>query len=476
MKYEVKIGIESHFELLTKSKLFCGCSVEFGKPANTQCCPVCLGLPGSLPVLNRQAVNLAIKAGIATHCDISSISGMDRKNYFYPDLSKGYQITQQNMPICKNGYVNINDNKKIHIDKIHIEEDAGKLVYKENNILIDYNRCGVPLIEVVSKPDMSSADEVRIYVEKLVDIMRYVGVSDCKMQEGSMRCDVNVSIKKYGSNEDGTRVELKNLNSIKFITKAIEYEVDRQISELEKGNKIKKETRRYNELTKKTEAMRLKENESDYRYFKDPDLVNFDISKKEIDVIRSKMPEDFDARVNRYVKEYGLSMIDARNLLKYRKASDYFDKVSKNLSNKKIVSNLILGVFFSHLKTKEQKLNFNVSISSQELSRLCDLIEKSEIELNFAKDAIDKALNTNSDLQKVLNVKNITKIDEKEVELLCDKVLSCNEKAVKDYCKGKSQSIQYLIGEVLKLSKGTLTVNLAEKCLKEKLILITKNK
>ena len=473
MKYEVKIGIESHFELLTKSKLFCGCAVEFGKPANTQCCPVCLGLPGSLPVLNRQAINLAIKAGIATHCDINSISGMDRKNYFYPDLSKGYQITQQYMPICKNGYININ-NKKIHIDKIHIEEDAGKLVYKGDNILIDYNRCGVPLIEIVSKPDISSADEAGIYIEKLVDIMRYVGVSDCKMQEGSMRCDVNVSIKKYESNEDGTRVELKNLNSIKFITKAIEYEVDRQISELEKGNKIEKETRRYNELTKKTEVMRLKENESDYRYFKDPDLVDFDISKKEIDDIRSKMPEDFDIRFNRYVKEYGLSVVDARNLLKYIKVSNYFDEASQKLSNKKIVSNLILSVFFSHLKTKEQKLNFNVSIISQELGELCILVENSKVDLNFAKDAINKALSTNDNLQKVLNIKNITKVDQKEIETLCDQVLSCNEKAINDYCKGKNQSLQYLIGEVLKLSKRALTVSLVEKYLKEKLVLITK--
>ncbi len=477
MNYELRVGIEAHFEILTNSKLFCGCSTKFGADANTQCCPVCVGLPGTLPVMNKKAVELTIKAGLATHCSIGNFSNMDRKNYFYPDLAKGYQVTQYYKPICKNGHVKLSGGKIVHIERIHIEEDVGKLVYRGNDILIDYNRSGIPLLEIVSAPDMTSVDEVREYIEKLIDLMRYVGISDCKMQEGSLRCDVNVSLKEQGSDIEGTRIELKNLNSVKFITKAIEFEVDRQIDILKSGNKVKSETRRYDEITKKTEPMRTKENAVDYRYFKEPDLAGFDITAQEIDKIKKGMPRDLDDRMNHYVNDFDISYMDAKNILKYKNAADYFDEISTKVENKKLVLNFIMGPIFSKLKTQEEKQAFNLNIKGEDFINLCRMVENKKIDFTLAKEILNNALDAKENLgDLIFKYSNGDYINDKDLASLCKDVLSKNENAVKDFQKGKKQSFQYLIGMVIKHAKLPLNIKKVESILKEQLRLFCFNK
>lgn len=477
MNYELRVGIEAHFELLTNSKLFCGCSTRFGADANTQCCPVCIGLPGALPVMNKRAVELAVKAGLATHCSINNFSNMDRKNYFYPDLAKGYQVTQCYKPICKDGYIRLDNDKKICIERIHIEEDVGKLVYKGDDILIDYNRSGIPLLEVVSEPDMTSVGEVREYIEKLIDLMRYVGVSDCKMQEGSLRCDVNVSVTECGSGIEGTRIELKNLNSVKFITKAIEFEVNRQIDILKSGDKVLRETRRYDELTKKTEPMRTKESMVDYRYFKEPDLASFDITAQEIDAIKKDMPRDFDDRMNHYVNDFDISPIDAKNLLKYKNAADYFDEISSKVKNKKLVLNFILGPIFSKLNTQEEKQMFNLDIKIEDFTSLCIMVEDKKIDFTVAKEILNKALDTDENLcDLIFKYSHSEHISDKDLTKLCKDVLSQNENAVSDFRRGKTQSLQYLIGKVIKQTKLPVDIKKIESILEEQLSLFCFNK
>ena len=325
MSYDLVVGLETHVELLTKTKIFCGCKNAFGSEPNTNCCPICIGLPGTLPKLNREVVNFAIKAGLALNCTINLKSKMDRKNYVYPDLSKAYQISQFYSPICKNGYVELASGKKIRIHQIHMEEDAGKLVHKSGDVYVDYNRGGVPLLEIVTEPDISSSEEAREYVEKLQMIMRYIGVSDCKMQEGSMRCDVNVSVKPSGSNILGTRTEIKNMNSITFMTKAIDYEYKRHVEVIESGKSVEQQTLRYIESTNSTESMRSKEDAQDYRYFRDPDLLDICLNSEYIEKIKESLPELPTERFKRYTNEFGIPEKDAILIVKYKNVSDFFE-------------------------------------------------------------------------------------------------------------------------------------------------------
>ena len=299
MRYELVAGLETHVELSTKTKIFCGCTTEFGGSPNTHCCPICIGLPGTLPKLNKEVVRYAIRAGLATNCEISRISKMDRKNYCYPDLSKAYQISQYDKPLCKNGYIELSSGRRIRLNRIHIEEDAGKLIHQKGDTYVDYNRGGVPLIEIVTEPDFRSVDEVREYVEKLQLIMRYIGVSDCKMQEGSMRCDVNISVRPEGQKEFGTRTEIKNMNSIAFMAKAIEYEQERQIDIIESGGSVQQETLRYDDATNTTSSMRGKEDANDYRYFRDPDLVTINVTDQEVEELEKTIPELPDEKLER---------------------------------------------------------------------------------------------------------------------------------------------------------------------------------
>ena len=320
-------------ELSTRTKIFCGCTTAFGGEPNTHCCPICIGLPGTLPKLNRQVVNYAVLAGLATHCEIAESARMDRKNYVYPDLAKAYQISQFDKPLCEHGWVELESGKKIRLTRIHIEEDAGKLVHERGDTFVDYNRAGVPLIEIVTEPDFRSIDEVREYVEKLQILMKYIGVSDAKMQEGSLRCDVNISVRPVGSDTLGTRTEIKNMNSFTYIARAMEYEMERQIDLLESGQPVVQETLRYNVDTGETESMRGKEDAQDYRYFREPDLVAIEVPREEIEALRAQLPELPDQKYARYTGELGLPAGDARLLTKYRRAAEFFDAAAKGFAN-----------------------------------------------------------------------------------------------------------------------------------------------
>ena len=378
--YEVVIGLEVHSELSTKTKIFCSCPTEFGGEPNTHCCPICMAMPGTLPVLNKKVVEYAIKAGLATNCTIAKNSKNDRKNYFYPDLPKSYQISQFDMPLCTNGYVEIdtaNGPKKIRLVRIHIEEDAGKLNHDEygSGSLVDLNRAGVPLIEIVSQPDLRSAEEVDLYLKKLKSILEYIEVSDCKMQQGSLRADVNVSVRKKGDEKLGTRTEMKNMNSFRSITRAIEYEVERQIEVLEAGGTIEQETLRWDEVSGKTFSMRDKEDAQDYRYFPEPDLAVINISEEMIEDIRKSLPEMPESRKERYITEFKLPEYDSNILISSKYLSDLFEGATKKCNNPKAVSNWIMTDITKILNEKEQEPN-EIPFTAEQLGELVILIDK----------------------------------------------------------------------------------------------------
>ncbi len=462
MKYELVCGLETHVELSTKTKIFCGCRSHFGSDPNTNCCPICIGLPGTLPKLNKEVVRYAIMAGLATHCEINLVSKMDRKNYVYPDLSKAYQISQYDLPLCKNGYVELESGKKIRIDRIHIEEDAGKLVHKGKDVLIDYNRGGVPLIEIVTCPDISSSDEAKEYIEKLQSIMRYIDVSDCKMQEGSMRCDVNISVRPEGESEFGVRTEIKNMNSITFITKAIDYEYERQVDVIKNGGKIFQETLRYLEESNSTESMRNKENANDYRYFREPDLVTIKTSKEDLEKYKSQLPEFADARFNRYIDEYGISQSDAKLLVKYKKVSDFFEKSIKGISKPKIICNLILGVIFRYIENESDKQEFNIKVSPESLNELVMLLQENKININLAKKYLGQMMETGKKVLEIIPKDSLQGISEEEVKEICKKIIDSNENAVKDYLSGKDKALKFLLGQVMKETKGKANAKFIE--------------
>ena len=456
--YEIVIGLEVHSELKTASKIFCSCTTEFGGEPNTHCCPICTGMPGTLPVLNEKVVEYAIRAGLATNSKINEISKQERKNYFYPDLPKAYQVSQYDLPLCYEGSVEIEVDgvkKNIGITRIHIEEDAGKLIHDSGEgSLIDYNRCGVPLIEIVTEPDFRSPEEVRAFMEKLRIVLLYADVSDCKMNEGSLRCDVNLSVRKKGSDKFGTRTEMKNINSFNFAVKAAEYEAKRQIREIERGNQIVQETRRWDDAKGVSISMRSKEEAHDYRYFPEPDLMPIVTSKDRIEEIRKSLPEMPDLRKNRYMKEYSLSEYDANILVASRRLSDYFEVAAKQSKNAKSVANWIMTEIFSRL-TEEQKEEAQIPIKAEMLAELVNLIEQDVISNSIGKKVFASMWETGKSPSVIVEEEGLKQIsDDGELIEMAKEVIAKNDKVVKDYLSGREQAIQSLMGQMMKLTKG----------------------
>lgn len=464
-KYEMVVGLETHVELSTKSKIFCGCSTEFGGEPNTHCCPVCTGEPGSLPVLNKKVLEYAIRAGLATNCSISRTTHMDRKNYVYPDLPKAYQISQFEEPICLKGYIELDSGKRIAINHIHIEEDAGKLVHEGGYTYVDYNRGGVPLIEIVSEPDIRSIDEAREYVEKLQLILRHIGVSDCRMQEGSMRCDVNISIRPFGQPEFGTRAEIKNMNSLSFMEKALAYEYSRQTDLLDSCEKVVQETRRYSESDGTTESMRGKEDAQDYRYFREPDILQTDVSEAYIEEIKKCLPELPQDRQKRY-EALGIARTEAALLVKYKSVSDYFDATTVNGASAKNVCNLILGQIFRGFNTEEEKERFAISISPAQIAELVKLLDSGKINANIARQTLAKMLAEGKGCMSYLTAADLASVDSSEVDKLCKEAIDANPKAAADFLAGKEVALKAILGYVMKATRGKANATEVEETIK----------
>ncbi len=472
--YEVVIGLEVHSELSTKTKIFCSCPTEFGGEPNTHCCPVCMAMPGALPVLNKRVVEYAIKAGLATNCNIAHVSKNDRKNYFYPDLPKSYQISQYDMPLCRNGYVEIETNdgpKKIRLVRIHIEEDAGKLNHDEygRGSLVDLNRAGVPLIEIVSEPDMRSTEEVDSYLKKLKSILEYIEVSDCKMQEGSLRADVNVSVRKKGAKKFGTRTEMKNMNSFRSITRAIEYEAQRQIEVIENGGKIEQETLRWDEVSGKTFSMRDKEDAQDYRYFPEPDLAIINISDEMIEDIRKSLPEMPESRRERYVKELGLPEYDSNILTSSKYLSDLFENATKVCNNPKAVSNWIMTDITRILNEEEKEPN-EIPFTAEQLGELVTLIDKGTISSKIAKQVLEELFKNPKSPQDIIKEKGWIQIsDESAIKEVVLKILEANPQSIVDYKAGRDRALGYLVGQAMKETKGKANPQMLNKMFLEEL-------
>ncbi|BED91746.1 MAG: Asp-tRNA(Asn)/Glu-tRNA(Gln) amidotransferase subunit GatB [Candidatus Improbicoccus pseudotrichonymphae] len=462
MNFKLTCGLETHIELSSRTKIFCACSTEFGKEPNTSCCPVCLGLPGSLPVLNKQVIKFVVMLGLVLNCKINLNSRLERKNYIYPDLPKGYQISQFLSPICIGGFVSLSNGKKIRLNHIHIEEDAGKIIKKDNSIMIDYNRSGVPLVEIVSEPDIENPEEAKEYIEKLQKIVKDLKISDGRMQEGSIRCDVNVSVRKKNSSELGTRVEIKNMNSIKFIVSAICYEYERQVKILSENiGEIQHETRRFNEEKNITESMREKEKYLDYRYFNEPDTKEIALDNEFVEKIRSEIPELFDSKLARY-KKMGLSDKNAELIAKYVKISDFFDETLKKFSDVNLVCNLITGSIFSFLETENKKENFEIPFNSSEFCDFLNLITQKKLNLTSARNILIKSLNSNTGLKELCEEFSKNRVDF-DLNKICQEVVVSNKKAVSDYKKGKEKAIQSLLGGVMKSTKGLANLEEAKK-------------
>lgn len=469
-KYETVIGLEVHVELHTKSKIFCGCSTEFGAPPNSHTCPVCLGHPGVLPVLNRQAVDYAIKAAMALNCEIGDVSKFDRKNYFYPDSPKAYQISQFDQPIGLNGYIDIEVNgttKRIGITRLHLEEDAGKLTHVDGGYasLVDFNRVGTPLVEIVSEPEISSPEEARAYLEKMRAIMQYCDVSDVKMEEGSLRCDANISLRPHGQKELGTKAELKNMNSFRGVQRGLEYEQIRQAEALDEGEEIVQETRRWDEAQGKTLSMRGKEQAHDYRYFPDPDLVKIYIDQDWKDRIRATIPELPDARKARYTAELGLPGYDAGVITSSKSIADLFEESLKYTSDAKSVANWIMGDLLGHLNSTGQELS-EVKLTGQGLGEMIGLIEKGTISSKIAKTVFKEMLATGKLPQTIVEEQGLVQIsDEGAILAIVNEVVAENPASVEDYKAGKDKAIGFLVGQVMKRSKGKANPGLVNKLL-----------
>ena len=457
--YELIVGLEVHAELSTKTKIFCSCPTEFGAEPNTHVCPVCMALPGALPVLNEKVVEYAVKAGLATNCEIEKNSKNDRKNYFYPDLPKSYQISQFDKPLCNHGYIEIEDDngnpKKIRILRIHIEEDAGKLNHNEFGAgsLVDLNRAGVPLIEIVSEPDFRSTGEVDRYLKKLKSILQYIDVSDCKMQEGSFRADVNVSVHKKGE-PFGTRTEMKNINSFKSITRLIDYEKERQIYELEHGNTIEQETRRWDDLEGRTFSMRNKEDSQDYRYFPEPDLVAIKLSDEYIEKLRKELPEMPESRKERYMNKYGLSEKDSNSITASKYLSDFFEKAGEIANDYKSVCNWLNSDVARILNEKEMEPE-EIPFTAEELAEMVTLINKGTISTSIGKKVLDELFENPRMPSKIIEEKGWVQIsDEGAIKEVVLKVLAENAQSVADYKAGKDRALGYLVGQAMKQTKG----------------------
>ena len=473
--YEVVIGLEVHAELSTKTKIFCSCKAEFGGAPNEHTCPICMAMPGTLPVLNEKVVEYAVKAGLATNCEISRNSKNDRKNYFYPDLPKAYQISQFDRPLCEKGYVEIElsngEKKKIRLTRIHIEEDAGKLNHDElgGGSLVDLNRAGVPLIEIVSEPDLRSAEEVELYLRKLKSILEYIEVSDCKMQEGSLRADVNVSIRKKGSKEYGTRTEMKNMSSFRSIVRAIEYEVDRQVDVIDDGGKIEQETLRWDDVSGKTFSMREKEDAQDYRYFPDPDLVAIKLSEEYIQNIKENLPELPESRRERYISEYKLTERDATLLTASKYLSDLFEKASEICNNPKAVNNWIMSDISRILNEKEIEPE-NIPFTAEDLAEVVELIDKGTISSAIAKKVFEEMFENPEKPSKIIEEKGWIQIsDESAIKEVVQKIIEENPQSVSDYKAGKDKALGFLVGQAMKQTKGKANPKMLNEMFKENL-------
>lgn len=471
-QYETVIGLEVHVELATKTKIFCSCSTEFGGTPNTHTCPVCTGMPGSLPVLNKQVVEYAMAIGLATNCEITRVCKFDRKNYFYPDNPQNYQISQLYLPIARNGYVEIevgNTKKKVRIHEMHMEEDAGKLIHDEwdDTSLVDYNRSGVPLVEIVSEPDMRSADEVIAYLEKLRTIIQYLGASDCKLQEGSMRADVNLSVREVGTDAFGTRTEMKNLNSFKAIARAIEGERERQIELLEEGKAVIQETRRWDDNKESSHAMRSKEDAQDYRYFPDPDLVPVIISDEWIEEIRSRQPEFRTEKLERYKEEFDIPQYDAEILTNSKKLADIFEQTTAICKKPKKVSNWLMVETLRLLKDNNQEPE-DLKFAPENLAKLIDLVDEGTINNKTAKEVFEVIFKEDVDPQAYVEEHGLKSVnDEGALRAVIEEIVAANPQSVSDYKGGKQKAMGFLVGQTMRAMKGKADPGSVNKILKE---------
>ncbi len=474
MKYESVIGLEVHVELKTATKIFCNCTIEFGGDPNTHVCPRCLGLPGTLPVLNRKVLHYAIKAGLATNCEIARFSKFDRKNYFYPDLSKAYQISQFDLPIAEHGHIDITvdgEEKQIGLTRIHMEEDAGKLVHQGETIttssgsLADYNRAGVPLIEIVSEPDMRNAAEARAYLEELKAIITYTGVSDAKMQEGSLRCDVNISLRPFGQEAFGTRAEIKNLNSFRAVERAIEYEYERQSDLLDNGEAVVQETRTWDDAKGKTFSLRSKEHADDYRYFPEPDLPPVIVSEELIDSIRNELPELPRQKKTRFIEEAKLPEADASILVSDRTMAEFFEAAWKLYGDAQPVANWLLGDVMAKLNADNCELA-DSSFTPERLAGILKLIDSGDISGKIAKDVFLYSFDEDKDPEVVVEERGLKQIsDTSSLEPLIEQILDENPKSVADFKAGKKKAIGFLVGQVMKATKGQANPGMVNKLL-----------
>lgn len=477
-QFETVIGLEVHVELKTRSKIFCDSTTEFGGDPNTHVCPVCLGLPGVLPVVNKTVVEYAVRAALALNCEIASFSKFDRKNYYYPDMPKNYQISQYDLPIAERGHLEIDidgETKRIGITRLHMEEDTGKLVHQGTITttpfsLVDYNRAGVPLIEIVSEPDLRSPEEAREYLEKMKAIIQYTGVSDCKMEEGSLRCDANVSIRPFGNSELGTKTEIKNMNSFKALQKALAYEIERQTEVLEEGGRIVQETRTWDEGKGVTLSMRSKEQAQDYRYLPDPDLVPLVIEREWVEDIHRSLPELPDARRERYVQEYGLPRYDAGVLTNTKELADYFEACLTGYPNPKAVSNWVMGDLSRLLNANNRDIT-DCPIKPEQLASMLQLMDKGTISGKIAKTVFEEMFATGKDAEAIVKEKGLVQIsDEGAITAVVDEVLAKNPKSVEDFRDGKEKALGFLVGQVMKATRGKANPELVNKLLKERLL------
>jgi len=473
MKFEPVIGLEVHVQLNTNTKIFCSCPINFGDEPNTNVCPVCLGMPGVLPVLNEKVVEYTVKAGLALNCEIQEKSIFARKNYFYPDLPKNYQISQFELPICLKGYIDINTEngkKRIGITRIHMEEDAGKLIHGENlgnpnSSYVDYNRTGTPLMEIVSEPDMRSSEEAKAYLETLKLILEYSGVSDCSMEKGSLRCDANVSVRPFGQKEFGTKVEIKNMNSFKNVQRAIDYEIKRQISEIEDGNIIVQETRLWDPDKGVTLSMRSKEESHDYRYFPDPDLVPVIVTKEMIEKIKTDLPDLPDKVINKLINEYKLPEYDASVLVSSKDLSDFFFATAKFSNNFKAISNWIQTELMRVMNEKGCSL-FEVGITPEYLAELISLVDDDVISNKIAKEIFSVILVEKRSPKEIVKEKGLVQIaDEGALEEVVKKVIAASPKEVERYKNGETKLISFFLGQIMKETKGKANPKLANELL-----------
>ncbi|MGE5446404.1 MAG: Asp-tRNA(Asn)/Glu-tRNA(Gln) amidotransferase subunit GatB [Ignavibacteriales bacterium] len=473
-EYEPVIGLEVHAQLLTESKVFCSCSAKFGGKPNTQVCPICLGMPGVLPVLNKRALEFAVRAALAANCDISHSSRFARKNYFYPDLPKGYQISQYEEPLSTDGWLEIESNssaKMVRIKRIHLEEDAGKLIheYSQDSSYVDLNRAGVPLIEIVSEPDISNSEEAIAYLKKLRSILIYIGVCDGNMEEGSLRCDANVSVRPKGRKELGTKAEIKNVNSFKFIQKALEYEIRRQISIIESGKKVIQETRLFDSTQGVTFPMRSKEEAHDYRYFPDPDLLPIVVDENWVQEIKNSLPELPNARKSRFINEYKIPPYDAEVLTASKEVADYFEECLKYYDKPKAVSNWIMTEVLRELKGEEEGIK-RFSITPEKLSELLRLIDDGTISGKIGKDIFIEMASTGKRAGEIVVEKNMKQIsDTSEIETIISQIIQKNPDEASRYRMGQEKLLGFFVGEVMKATQGKANPKLVNETLKKKL-------